>query len=256
MQNFENQEHIIFHGDAIITFLLTIILCLLLCDNLQAQINEGIINYEIITVVEYGIDEKLAELAERDTALAQSLKQEIDDFFKDKLISSSDTIGRVNMTYHFDNKRVRIIDNPIYRTPAFEVYDLQTLEKEVRRMIKGQLNVDTLFYHSIKGRTYEMSIDTDNTRDILGFKCFQVNVVKTELASNIKTEYEMYVTKDILFPPSVVCNWSHNLIEYCALEIKEWVNDDKRNYNLYKVLKFNEEVNQEVFDIPANMIKN
>ncbi len=237
-------------------FLSTIIFCLLLCDNLQAQIKEGVITYETLTIMGYGIDEKLAELAERDSSSAQNLRQEIDDFFKDKFTSSSDTIGRVNMTYHFDNERVRIMNNPIYRTPAFEVYDLQTLEKEVRRMIKGALNVDTLFYHSLKGRTYEMSINTRDTRDILGFKCFKVNVIKTQLASNIKTTYEMYVTKDILFPPSVVCNWNYNLTDYCALEIKEWVNDDKRNYNLYKVLEFDKGINQEVFEIPADMIKN
>lgn len=237
------------------TFLLAIIFCLLLCDNLQAQIKEGVITYETITIMEYGIDEKLAELAEKDSSSAQNLRQEIDDFFKDN-IPTSDTIGRVDMTYHFDNEKVRILDNPVYRTPAFELYDLQTLEKEVRRMIKGELNVDTLFYHSLKGRTYEMSIDTRNTRDILGFKCFKVNVVKTESASNIKTTYEMYVTEDILFPPSVVCNWSYNLIDYCALEIKEWLNDDKRNYNLYKVLNIKEKVNQEVFDIPLDMMKN
>jgi len=237
-------------------FLSAIILCLSLCDNLHAQIKEGVINYQIITVMGNSIDEKLAELAEVDSLLTQNLKQEINDFLKSKFTSSSDTIGNVNMAYHFDSDRVRITGNPIYRTPAFEVYDLWTLEKEVRRMIKGKLNVDTLFYHSIKGQTYEMSIDTNTTRDILGFNCFKVNVIKTQVKSQIKTEYEMYVTKDILFPPSVVCNWSQNLLDHCALEIKEWVNDDKRNYNLYKVVKIDKKLSHQIFDIPKNMMKN
>lgn len=237
-------------------FLLIIITCLSFLDNLQAQINEGVINYQIVTVIEYGIDDKLGELAERDAALAQNLSQQIDDFMKDKSASFSDTIGNVNMIYYFDNEKVRIIGNPIYRTEAFETYDLQKLQKEVRRMVKGKLNVDTLFYESIQNQTYEINVNSNDTRDILGFECFKMNVIKTQLKSQIKTTYEMYVTSDILFPPSVVCNWSQNLIDYCALEIKEWVNDDKRNYNLYKALDIKRKVKQEVFEIPVDMIKN
>lgn len=225
---------------------------------LQAQTNSGVLEYQILTIMEYGIDGKLAGLAEQDTSLAKKLTQQIDSFMEDKSTSSSDTIGNVNMVYHFDNEKVRIIGNPIYRTEAFEIYDLQTLQKEVRRMIKGKLNVDTLFYQSLENRTYEISMDSSDNRNILGFDCFKVNVVKTESLSNteIKTTYEMYVTKDVLFPPSIVCNWSQNIIPYCALQIKEWVNDDKQNYNFYSAKFIQKNLDTEVFNIPQNMMKN
>jgi len=88
-------------------FLLTIMLSLLLYDNLQAQINEGVINYQIVTVMEHGIDAKLAELVERDAALAQDISQQIDDFMEDKSTSSSDTIGNVNMIYYFEKPNLQ-----------------------------------------------------------------------------------------------------------------------------------------------------
>lgn len=239
--------------------LILIILCLISFELYSQIITSGKLTYEIEVVLAHNWIDRLGGVGtESDTANDQELKEEITEFLKkhgaDITDNTSNQIER--WTYQFDSNRARIIGNKIFNGEAFDLYLFDKMMRIILRHHKGDiedLRIDTMDYQQIKAdRKYQVQINKDSIRQIKGYECYEVLVeeVRELGGAEQRTNYELYVTEKIKFSPSIILEWGEQIIDDCPIYIKSWINNDTKSYNEYRLVDFEEGVDQNVFEVP------
>jgi len=239
--------------------LILIVLCLT-SSRLNSQIiTAGELTYELEVVLEYDWKDRLEEgSTERDTTNDQKHIERIKDFLNkhgaDIDANSSNQIER--WTYQFDSNQVRIIRNKVFKGETFDLYFLDKMMRIIRRHHKGNIEdmrIDTMDYQRIKAdRKYQVQINKDIIRQIKGYKCYEILVEEVRELGGIEllTNYKLYVTDEIKFSPSIILEWGEQITDDCPIYIKSWINNEKRSYNEYRLVDFEEGVDQSVFEVP------
>ena len=239
--------------------LVLIVLCLTSFRLNSQIITTGELTYELEVVLEYNWKDRLEESStERDTMNDQEHIKRIKDFLNkhgaDVDANSSNHVER--WTYRFDSNQARIIGNKIFKGETFDLYFFDKMIRIIRRHYKGNiedLRIDTMDYQRIKaGRKYQVQINKDSIRQIKGYKCYEVLVEEfRELGgTELRTNYELYVTDEIKFSPSIILEWGERITDDCPIYIKSWINDETRSYNEYRLVGFEKGVDQSVFEVP------
>lgn len=234
--------------------ILVVLFIALFSFNLDAQINQGILTYEVETVFGTSWEDKL-QACKSDSLKYEQEKKKIEVFLEKhnsaKFRNKTETSQR---RYHFTDRKTRIFGNKTFKGKTYEVYFHNHLEKEIRWISKESLKVDTFFFaDSPLDKTYELFIKKDSIKNILGYDCHLILMKEFRGSKEWVVNYEMYVTDQIDFPPNIMFEWSKEIVKGCALEVMEWTGEEKRNYNTYKAINFDKNLDESIFDIPKQL---
>lgn len=168
----------------------------------------------------------------------------------------NNTTIREEWTYYFDSIKARVIGNPIFKGETFDIYKINELQRVIRRFHKKDTNdfrIDTIDYKTWKeDNHYTIDVYRNNTVEINGYQCYKVLVREFKKDNNdIVTNYALYITDDINFPPHILLEWNKEIIKGCAVYIKSWLNNSKNTYNEYRMVQFEEIEDHSFFEIPS-----
>jgi hypothetical protein len=168
--------------------------------------------------------------------------------------NSSNRIER--WTYQFDSNQARIIGNKKFKGETFDLYLFDEMIRIIRRHHKENIKdirIDTMNYQKIKAdREYQVQINKDSIRQIGEYECYEIVVEEVrELGeTELRISHKLYVTEEIKFSPSIILEWGERITDDCPIYIKSWIKDETRSYNEYRLVGFEEEIDQSVFEVP------
>lgn len=250
----------IFKIKTMINLIASLLPFILMASTLNGQATQGTLTYEVETEIGYNWEELIEEVsAESDTVSVDTgAISALSKFLSQKGFSEdADTSHIEQWTYSFNSDMASITGNPIFKGETFDLYYFDKLIRVIWRHHKGDrddLRIDTMDYKKASAdRVYQVQVNKAITRQINGYDCYNISVKEVRdlgRGTEMITNYELFVTEEIRFSPSVILDWGAHLSPHCPLYIKSWIGKQTKTYNEYRLISFEEGVDPKAFQVP------
>ena len=228
--------------------------------NLTGQNSTELFKYNVEYIENHTWEDKLEACLKngKDSLDFEKVKKQIKEFQESKS-SNTNKVKPQIWEYYYNGKIARIKGNNLFRSESFDIYEEKKNRRIIRRLHKGNendLRIDTLKYNG-KEKEFKVEIFQDSIKRINGYLCHLIKVdeINKRFSEPIITHYEIYVSEEIEFPMNPIIELPIKITDNCAIQIKSWANDEKRNVMLYELAEYRPEIKKDMFNVPKKYLK-